>query len=389
MKKVRNILYVGGFELPDKNAAAQRVIANGKICNSLGYNVTFIGVDKSDESNLSQIQSCTVDGFSFLTKPQIYPKSKLDWLKYITDITFLKQTVESDLDGNVDIIIAYNYPAITLKKLINYGKKKNIKIVADVTEWYHAEGGILFRIIKSADSYLRMNIFQKQLDGLIVISRYLYNFYKQNNVLLVPPLVDKSDRKWLNSDCKFDDSVIRLIYIGSPGNGQKDRLDIIINNLLKIQDKVRQFKFTIIGISEEEYINQFGEESLVNNIKKSILFKGKKPHLEAIEELKKSHFSIFIRNKNLVNNAGFPTKFVESIASGTPVITNANSNISDYLEDGQLGRLIDPNNLEESLIRVLNVGHEEILRMKQNCKNFDQFDYSFYVGAVKNFFEKV
>lgn len=389
MKKVRNILYIGGFELPDKNAAAQRVVANGKIFNSLGYNVIFIGVDKSKESDMSLIQSCTVGDFSFLSRPQIYPKSKLDWLKFITDITFLKQIVEHDLDGNVDIIVAYNYPAITLKKLISYGKKKNIKIVADVTEWYGAEGGILFRIIKSADSYLRMNIFQKHLDGLIVISRYLYNFYKQNNALLVPPLVDKSDKKWINSDYKLDNSIIRLIYIGSPGNGQKDRLDIIINILLKIQDKVRPFKFTIIGISEEEYINQYGEESLANNIKKSILFKGKKPHLEAIEELKKSHFSIFIRNKNLVNNAGFPTKFVESITSGTPVITNATSNISDYLEDGRLGRLIDPINLEESLIKVLNVGQDEILEMKENCKNFNQFDYSFYVEAVKKFLERI
>ncbi len=41
------ILYVGGFELPDKNAAAHRVLSNGKIFRELGYNVVFIDVDKS------------------------------------------------------------------------------------------------------------------------------------------------------------------------------------------------------------------------------------------------------------------------------------------------------------------------------------------------------
>ena len=40
------ILYVGGFELPDKNAAAHRVLSNGKILRDLGYKVVFIDVDK-------------------------------------------------------------------------------------------------------------------------------------------------------------------------------------------------------------------------------------------------------------------------------------------------------------------------------------------------------
>lgn len=43
MKK-RTILYVGGFELPDRNA--QRVLSVAKIFKSIGYNVIFLGIDK-------------------------------------------------------------------------------------------------------------------------------------------------------------------------------------------------------------------------------------------------------------------------------------------------------------------------------------------------------
>ena len=32
------IIYYGGFSLPDKNAAANRVVSNGKIFKDLGYN---------------------------------------------------------------------------------------------------------------------------------------------------------------------------------------------------------------------------------------------------------------------------------------------------------------------------------------------------------------
>ena len=44
MKK-GTILYVGNFELPDKGASANRVVNNGKLFKSLGYEVAFFGVN--------------------------------------------------------------------------------------------------------------------------------------------------------------------------------------------------------------------------------------------------------------------------------------------------------------------------------------------------------
>lgn len=35
--------------------------------------------------------------------------------------------------------------------------------------------------------------------------------------------------------------------------------------------------------------------------------------------------------------AGFPTKFVESITAGTPVLTNQTSDLADYLVEGEIG----------------------------------------------------
>ena len=40
----KTIVYIGGFELPDKNAAAQRVISNAKIFRKLGYHVIYVGI---------------------------------------------------------------------------------------------------------------------------------------------------------------------------------------------------------------------------------------------------------------------------------------------------------------------------------------------------------
>ena len=38
------ILYIGGFQLPDKNAAALRVMSNAKAFRELGYTVVFINL---------------------------------------------------------------------------------------------------------------------------------------------------------------------------------------------------------------------------------------------------------------------------------------------------------------------------------------------------------
>ena len=53
----KTILYIGGFELPDKNAAAHRVLSNAKLFKLLGYNTVFIGTDKSGKKNNSIFDS--------------------------------------------------------------------------------------------------------------------------------------------------------------------------------------------------------------------------------------------------------------------------------------------------------------------------------------------
>ena len=53
----KTIIYIGNFELPNKNAAAQRVIANGKIFRDLGYKVVYIGISKEITHHHSTISA--------------------------------------------------------------------------------------------------------------------------------------------------------------------------------------------------------------------------------------------------------------------------------------------------------------------------------------------
>lgn len=372
------IIYIGGFELPDKNAAAHRVLANAKGFRDLGYEIVLVGVNKSIESNM---QVYDIQGFKCYNIK--YPTKASEWVDYLTSIKNIKAIL-----GNVmpNYIIAYNYPAVPLFKLLQYSKIKKIKIFADVTEWYEGKGSLIFRVLKNLDVNFRMKYVQNKLDGLIVISDFLEAFYKKNrvvNILNVPPLVDLLEKKWKNDNgLELDnDLVYKFIYSGSPGNGNKDRLDFIIENLkiFHLKNNI-PIVLNIVGINEDYYINTFNNKNKLNVEYNFVKFHGRIPHLSSIELLKKADFSIFFRENNLTNNAGFPTKFVESISAGTPVITNVSSNIARYFSEDTkyLGFLIDeldPTKIDEVFKQVFSTKKQTIKKYKEQCIESKLFDY--------------
>ncbi len=372
------IIYIGGFELPDKNAAAHRVLANAKAFRDLGHEVILVGVEKCNESNVDFFY---VQGFKCYNI--IYPTNFIEWIYYLLTIKNIKKIL-NNIKPNY--IIAYNYPARPLFKLLQYSRSNNVKIFADVTEWYEAKGSLIYKVLKRLDVNFRMKYLHKNLDGLIVISDYLENFYKKSkvsNIINVPPLVDLSEKKWKNDVLDLDsDSVYNFIYSGSPGNGNKDRLDMIVENLKKFHlNNDVSIILNIVGINEVDYINTFNNKKKLNSDYSFVKFHGRISHFNSIELLKKADFSIFFRKNNLTNNAGFPTKFVESISSGTPVITNVSSSIARYFSEDTkyLGFLIDeldPTKIEEVFKQVFSTNKQTIKKYKKQCIESKLFDYS-------------
>lgn len=381
------ILYIGGFELPDKNAAAHRVINNGKIFRKLGYNVVFIDVIKSKKIDISKTFRI-IQGFKCWSIS--YPSSNKDWIRYLTDISDVRKIIDSI--KNVKIVICYNYQSVAFMKLRSFCKKNSMKIIADCTEWYSTKGeNLIFRFIKGLDTFLRMRVIQKKLDGLIVISTYLNKYYKnsQENLLLLPPLVDKSEEKWNRLNQKENDKKIQFVYAGSPGKN-KDKLNLIIKAFSKLNNQ-NSYMLHFIGITKKEYLdNQLCNEENLKKIEKNVKFVGRVSHEESIQNLKAADYSIFIRELNRVNMAGFPTKFVEAISCKTKVITNNSSDLKDYINEGINGYMVNIN--DDSLERLLNnMLNGDIDSIKYVIKETDSnlFDYHNYIDKTYSFTEKL
>jgi glycosyltransferase involved in cell wall biosynthesis len=87
--------------------------------------------------------------------------------------------------------------------------------------------------------------------------------------------------------------------------------------------------------------------------------------------------------------AGFPTKFVESITSGTIVLTNNNSHVQDFLTEGENGFLINISSLDAIIasLRVpLSMDKERLAIMKDKTFKSKLFDYRNYIKEFDKMF---
>lgn len=368
---MKNVLYIGGFEMPDKNAAAQRVMANALLLREMGFEVSFIGPTK-DRAN------AVAEANGFKCEYVDYPQGVGQWLKYITEFV----SSEKILAYRPDYVVLYNFPAIASLKILKACHKNGIKVIHDLTEWESADKWNPRDIIRKIDISLRMRYCMKKMDGVIAISRYLYDYYKPyTEVILVPPTIDLQNTKWNRSREISTGERVQLVYAGSVGMGNKDRLDRII-------EVVKQFPFidlNVIGLNKEQYESMFGKISgSVTNVK----FYGRVPHTEAVKAVCDADFQMLIRDNTLKNRAGFPTKFVESMSCCTPLIATLTSNIGDYLKDGENGFVVDEEQtLSNVFTRILAMDKNDIKAMKQHCKDFTGFDYRSYKSEFEKLFK--
>lgn len=325
------IIYYGGFTLPDKSAAANRVVSNGKIFSLLGYNTVFIGAAPSDESfdGIRPVEGCEN------MYEQAHPKTSSEWLKHMFNISFIDELTEKC--GDVERIILYNAPLFTLLKAKKFFRKKNIKVCYDCTEWTKdTDGSFLKRAFKAFDEILVRNFAHRVADGMIVISHTMEKKYRKSaNLILIPPLVDISDFIWhqhSGNDGKFE-----FCFAGVP-DGNKESLDKAVEAFCTINKKNTHFR--IIGITENDFRKLYPDCIIPKNVRNKITFMGKLSHEETVKYVLGCDCYIFIRRSDRRNNAGFPTKFAEAFTCGVPIITTNVSDVGGYISKSGKGSLL-------------------------------------------------
>ena len=71
-----------------------------------------------------------------------------------------------------------------------------------------------------------------------------------------------------------------------------------------------------------------------------MVFHGRVPQSMVPKCLAQMDFSVLLRPNARYAEAGFPTKLVESLSAGVPILANPTSDITQYVRDGREGVLL-------------------------------------------------
>lgn len=362
---MKKIIYIGNFSFPLGNASGKRVYGIGKALRELGYEVLFIGMDNKIK-DASDIKNTELEYDNFKYYNISYPKNIIEWLYffriYKEVIKFIeKENLLDDLYG----VIFYGSLRVSLINyfLMKWLKRKKIKIITDCVDWLSVKtNNLFFDIVKYIDTSYQKIYINNKCDAVIVISSYLSQYYKKRNkkVILIPPLSSIIEKR---IESKNKDK-IKILYAGLPFRkgieiknsvSLKDRIDLIINLMCEIKKLKINFEFNIYGFTKDEYLKVLPSQlSKIKFLDKNLKFYGHKSNEVITAELKRSDFTILLRDIKKETMAGFPTKISESISYGVPVLVNNTSDLKMYIKKFENGYLFeDDNRILEELVNVL------------------------------------
>lgn len=369
------IIYYGGFTLPDKSAAANRVVSNGKIFEKLGYTTVFIGAAPSDETfdGLRKIDGCN-NMFE-----HAHPKSTKQWLKHMLSVEHIESVIGNY--ENVCKIILYNVPMFTLIKAKKVFSKRNIEVCYDCTEWTKdTDGSLPKKLFKAFDEILISNFMHKVADAVIAISSMMEKKYKKaKKLVVVPPLVDINDSIWHQQTENHEDT-FEFCFAGIP-DGNKESLDKVVEAFCN-NNKKNTF-LRIIGITENDFSRIYPDCFIPKNVRNKIAFMGRLSHTETIRYVLGCDCYIFIRRSDKRNNAGFPTKFAESFTCGVPIITTDVSDVGEYIKKSGRGSL-----LEDMTTQSISEAMLYQIENKTRSESLDKtFHYESFITQVKNWLD--
>lgn len=341
----RWVAYVGPFEFPWGQAASKRVRGNAKAIMDLGYDVVVgCGGAPSPEVYLeeSELSGATLS-WCGLGEVKSIGKSLKKLLSYLffcgaNTVGWLSSKTEKP-----EYVIVYGGLFAYGWHVLRWCRLNNVSVIVDLVEWYdpsQLKGGRFGPFY--ASSKLAMRFLYPRFDGAIVISSYLEKHYGGfYPTIIVPPVLGSSSSAIPSASVKGVSSGLNLIYAGTPG--KKDLLAQIIFAVERVASIGKKIHLYVLGPNVEAVKNICGLMKLPDSV--SIIGNVPQEGMERYYRL--ADFSVILRGSARFTRAGFPTKFVESLAFGTPVISNLTSDIGHYLRNGFNGYVVNSASVDD------------------------------------------
>lgn len=383
---MNKVLIVTDLSFPSGSAMASRILSFCHLFNDLGYKVHVI-TGKYENKEATYDACIEKDFYSY----EVVKSNRSYRTQSYLGNENLATRVDEYLNSNdVDFVFSTSLNA-NFKKVFNIVKKHNKKIILEQCEWFDSSS-YTFKSLDPRYKTFEDNISNnfKKVDGVIAISRLLYDYYRKLNVnvIRIPSILDVSNIPFNTST---NNSKIKLVYTGNSSKS-KELLKPILQALASEDKYLNSFTFDIYGLNENQLLSNIdNDNALYKKVNDVIKAHGFVSQDKIQEILLNSNYQIFIRPNRKSSNAGFPTKLAESMSVGTPVITNDTGDISLYLKDelnGYICESIDSESIKKVFDKILNNNYESL--RKESRKTAESlFDYKNYLNDVKQLIEKI
>lgn len=267
-----------------------------------------------------------------------------------------------------------------LAPLIFFSKIISLKCFRIITEIYLPETYAAKWWRKSLVFFdeVQRRLFDRYMDGIVVLSRYLYNIcltnkVKEHRLIVIPHFIHVHGCNNLKQFINNRDEFI-ILYCGTctMENGITDLLQAYI--YLRKKNLLANSKLKIIG-SLDKSVSVFISQ-IESFDKISIEFMGELKTEDVKKELCNSSVLVNPRRQTILADSGFPTKLGEYFAAQVPVITTKIGDLKSYFKDKQQVIFAKPND-------YLSLANE-IRFVFENRVKSHSIGLSGYAWAVKN-----
>lgn len=387
------IIIAGGFALDTMGASAVRALGLAQMISGLGFEIVVMGKFREAPPAARTRDGVTIAGINCRDITQPIANRPCD--SFVRSAEPLMQVVNEHDPERIRAIICYNYPARGAWAMIRAARRRGIAPILDCTEWYGWEGRkILRNLWRKAGVETRMRVLTRLAGNVSCASRWFQSRVPRQHTVLWPFVLDTTRPEWQRGPAPDPTRPVKLVYSGSPGMGMhKDRLPVMIASLARLATEGLDFRISIAGITEEQYLATMPDHrSQIEQLGYRLKFMGRIAHSESLDLLRSADYSVFFRKPNRVANTGFATKFVEAATLGVPVISNPTSDIGLYLRDGENGILaksIADHDVEEALRRAVTMTPERRVAMVTACRAVNPFDMRAWQSDARIFLENL
>ena len=395
-----NIITLNVLPFPYGFAPTNRLLSYLIGMGDLGNSVKVICL--FPKGNPNKVKNKRVKGiykgieYEYMYKSTISPENKFKKLfvrirgvlNAITHLYKLKK------QKKIDVILMGLTDSITIFIFYLFSRIFHIKFIHERTEYpfvFHAKS-----IIKRIDKYVYLNYIIKLFDGIFVPTKVLYKYFKQKvsqrtKIALIPGMVKPG--KFINNTCKVNESSKYIAYCGDMGNN-KDGVPILIEAFKKIREKHNDIKLYLIGDTSDKAVMEALKRKVADyDLKDRIVFTGRIDHDKMPAYLCNATLLALARPANKQAEGGFPSKLLEYLETGKPVVITKVGEIPEYLTDGVNAFLSEPDSAEafaEKLDYALsNPDMAKNIGLNGQKLIFDKFDYKIQSKKLVDFIREL